>query len=158
MYNTLRIPVNNEQPEFDEQIKNLAKLLPDSIDIESIKGNLRNTGLSEEDIKQIKDKKIKGLEIFAQRNNLNNELIRGLDLIQNIRSSCIVHRRGGNCIKLLKDYNLNDKSNIEIFKKLINDLVESLNKFVSKYKILNLKNETLWSKTEKERELYLEFL
>jgi len=128
IYNTLRIPVNNEQPEFDEQIKNLAKLLPDSIDIKSIKENLRSSGISKEDIEKIEDKKIKGLEIFIQKHGLNTDLIDLLDLIQNIRSSCIAHRRGKNCIKLLKKYNLSDKSNIHIFKKLINDLIESLNK------------------------------
>lgn len=132
IYNTLRIPVNNEQPEFDAQINNLAKLLPDSIDIKSIKEKLKGKGVSEEETKEIEDKKekIRGLETFIQKNNLDNSLINTLDLIQNIRSSCIAHRRGENCIKLLKKHNLSDKSNIEIFKKLISDLIESLNRFM----------------------------
>ena len=125
---TLRVPLNDEQPEFDSQISGLAKTLPDSIDVKSIRQNLISQGVTKDELEDIKDKKIRCLEIFLEKNGLDTDLIGVLDLIQDIRSKCIAHRRGKNCVKLLKKHGLNEKTNVEIFKLLINDFILSFKK------------------------------
>ena len=56
------------------------------------------------------------------------DIVKILDIIQNMRSKCIAHRRGDNCIKLLKSLNWDEKTNNDIFKLLLNDLILSFKK------------------------------
>lgn len=130
IYDSIRIPLNNEQPEFDSQMSYISKILPDSIDIKSIRNYLIQLGVKPEELKEVEGKKIRCLEFFLDKNGLDSEIIQQLDIIQNIRSKCISHRRGDNCVKFLKSLGWNEKTNIEIFRILLNNLVLSFKKIL----------------------------
>jgi hypothetical protein len=85
---------------------------------------------------KIGDREIKGsidLFEFFLDSSLNVErdtieqIVTPLRAIQGIRSYGVAHRRGSGYITLLKKYNLQDKSNSDKVKTLINNLVMSLN-------------------------------
>jgi len=129
IYNNLRIPLNESRPEFDAQIGNLAKLLPDSIDIKSLE-KLILKDAEKEEIEEFIGKKIRLLKFFFDKKQIDSKFVAVLDLIQNVRSACVVHRRGKNCHKLLKKHNLIEITNKKIFERFILDLVISFQKIM----------------------------
>ena len=133
VYNTLRIPVNNELPEFEEQIGNLAKLLPDSIDIVSVKKYLKENGMDDKTIEYINDRKIRALEIFIQKTKSKEDIIKILDIIQDIRSKYgISHRRGEDCNKVLEKYGFDKMHNTDIIKKIVEDIIKAFDNKINK--------------------------
>ena len=125
--NTFRIPLNNEVTEFEQQIMYLAKMLPDSIDITSIKKKMNSDGANFDEIKQIENKQILALESLLKFYDLNTEIIHHLHSIQNTRSDGIAHRRGEKYEKTAKRYNLDKITRTEFIKKLIKEMTKSFN-------------------------------
>lgn len=123
---TLRIPVNNEIPEFEQQIGYLAKLLPDSIDISSLTKKLIELD-SDKELEKINGKKIRTFELFLQKEGLDLSIIGILDSIQNIRSTAISHRKGKNFEKVFDEFDLAKTTKIEFFTNCINKCSQSLN-------------------------------
>ena len=123
--NTFRIPLNNEVPEFEQQIGYLAKMFPDSIDITSIKRKMSANGVDSTEMQKIGDKKIVALESFLKSYNMSTEIIDSLHKIQEIRSKGTAHRKSREYEKVERKYGLDKITNIEFFKDLMKDMAKS---------------------------------
>lgn len=122
---SIRVPVNNEITEFEQQIGYLAKILPDSIDIKSMRKVLEEEGMDSEKLEELKDKKIRTFEHFLQQKGLGTSIIQNLDVIQRIRSAGVSHRKGDDYEKTMEKYGLNKTSYIDFFKNLIEKTIMS---------------------------------
>lgn len=122
IYGDIRIPLSNEQPEFDQQIKNFAKLLPDSINIGEINSYLQSQGMSEDDLQKYQ---IYALDSLLEYEGASRELTPPLKLLQALRSSCIAHRRGSKCVKLLAKEGLAETSNVELVKGIVTRITDA---------------------------------
>ena len=77
-------------------------------------------------IEYINDKKIRALEIFIQKTKSKEDIIKILDIIQDIRSKYgISHRRGEDCKKVLERYGFDKMHHAEIIKKIIEELIKA---------------------------------
>jgi len=130
--NSLRIPVNNEPVEFEQQIGYLAKILPDSIDINSLRKKMKEKGVSQEKLDEIKGKPLRTLERFLENEKIDSDIIQNLNTIQQIRSAGISHRKGENYEKISQKYNLEKISPTDFFKDQISKLTKSFNDLSSK--------------------------
>ena len=123
--NAFRIPLNNEVPEFEQQIGYIAKMFPDSIDITNIKKEMNANGVDSAEMQKIGDKKIAALESFLKLYNMSTEIIDSLHKIQEIRSKGAVHRKSRKYEKVKEKHGLDKITNIEFFKNLIKDMTKS---------------------------------
>ncbi|MEO9307003.1 MAG: hypothetical protein ABI342_01675 [Nitrososphaera sp.] len=128
VHETLRIPLNNEDQEFEQQIGNLAKLLPDSIDIKSILEKLKQQNVNPKEIANLTGK-IRSLEFFLKTNNVDTSLIVPLDTVQTLRTHGIAHRRTKDHDKIIKKLRLDEKNNLENFKVIIKQIIIGFEKF-----------------------------
>ena len=109
---SIRIPLNNEVNEFEQQILYLAKLLPDSINTNSIIKSEDNI-----DPSLIKlGKKNLILECFLTSNSLNTNIVSNLHKIQNIRSTGVAHRKGDKYENMLEKYGFEENTYAEFSK------------------------------------------
>lgn len=122
---SIRVPVNNEITEFEQQIGYLAKILPDSIDIKSMRKKLEEEGTDSDKLDELKDKKIRTFEYFLQQKGLRPNIIQNLDAIQRIKSSGSSHRKGDDYEKIMEKYGLNKTTYIDFFKNLIEKTIIS---------------------------------
>lgn len=111
---SLRVPVNNESGEFENQLRNLATLLPDSIDIKSIRSAT----------KRPEKYKIPALENFLNHHSLNTDIIYHLRKIQDMRSSGAAHRKGKEYEKNVIKYGLNRTTNQKFVRQLFVDVAD----------------------------------
>ena len=128
VHKSLRIPLNNEDQEFEQQIGNLAKLLPDSIDIKSILEKLKQQKADPQEIANLTGKKIRSLEFFFTKNGMDISLIKPLDMIQTLRTHGIAHRRAKDHDKIIKELRLDEKNNLENCKVIREQIIISFNK------------------------------
>jgi hypothetical protein len=117
-FNTLRIPITDDQAEFDKQILALAKLFIDSISIRDLQ---EYTGETE-------DKVLPLLEQFLQKKKINGYephllLLRKL---YEIRSSGVGHRKGKNYIKIARYFGLTSKNTVSILEDIMKQLISFL--------------------------------
>ena len=117
----IRIPVNNEQNEFELQLGYLAKMLPDSIDVKSLKKQFKTKDQRYQEVNKSK-RSIQILKLFFEKENISSDLVQILYKIQQIRSSGIAHRKGKEYERISEKYDLNKIKKIEFFKKSISDL------------------------------------
>jgi len=95
-FDTLRLPLTEDQNEFDSQVLNLTKLMIDSLNERSLSD--KSLGISSDDKGLVK------LEKFFNAHSFNNVGIH-LDFlrqIQALRSSSVAHRKGTNYDKIYK--------------------------------------------------------
>ncbi len=109
-FKTLRIPLTEEQKEFDEQILSLTKIFIDS--------------LNEKELGRGLDTKIDGglnkLESFLNTYNFKfNGMLKFLRDLQSLRSSGVAHRKGSKYEKLKKKFSIEDRA----FSKVFNDIL-----------------------------------
>lgn len=122
---TLRIPLSNNQAEFESQVLALAILLNDSINVKQLKKELN---MQDEEITPISLLQ----EYFVSlRIGFENDLYQHLRDIQAIRSTSSAHRKGKDYDKLAKKYSFESKNYIEIFTELLNKSIMVLNSFDS---------------------------
>ncbi|MFZ5930975.1 MAG: hypothetical protein ACOY15_07140 [Pseudomonadota bacterium] len=88
LLDTVRIPVTNSQPEFDEQIGHLSKLLVDSLNEKCL---IIQAGMLEKDTKGISK-----LDSYLESTNFpeRQSVVQFLRNLQNFRSSGSAHRKG----------------------------------------------------------------
>ncbi len=107
----LRIPLNDSQNEFDEQVRGLVKILIDSINEKELdkytKSELKGSINKLEYF--LKIKKISGFEQF----------IEFLKNLQNLRSSAVAHRKGNNYKKIVKVFGIEEKSLTKVFEEIL---------------------------------------
>ena len=94
-FDALRVPLNEEQSEFDSQVMSLVKVFIESINTEEMK-----KGLSKECIEN--KNSIGILNIFLQSKSIKNvQIIEFLTKLQKLRSTGSAHRKGSNYEKTL---------------------------------------------------------
>jgi hypothetical protein len=106
-FTALRIPIHNDQGEFDSQVQSLTKLIIDSLnEVELVKGLLLPP----------ETKGISKFEAFLKANNMKNapDIIRFLRDLQDLRSTGVAHRKGGKYEKVAKTFNVESKELKEV--------------------------------------------
>lgn len=130
LYTTIHIPLTEEWKEFDEQILCLAKITIDSINCNLLE-RITNKKIGDLDTN---GKKIKGglallneyILTIVSDNSYADFLITPFNTIQAIRSSSVAHRKGKEFEKSLSKYKLEKLNNVEKFKKVVIDVVKSM--------------------------------
>lgn len=122
--NNIRIPLNDEPTEFEDQISYLATLLQESIDQTSVKKNLKGTP---------KKGSINHLELLLKEQGLATDIIAPLRTIQDLRSKSVAHRKGREYMKMMTKYKINESNHIEFFRKLLQDITKAFNEFTGGY-------------------------
>jgi hypothetical protein len=114
-YETLQVPITNDQSEFDKQILAMAKLFVDAISISSIQ---HFTGIHDQ------SKPIILLECLFNKLNITeyNPHLEILRKLYEIRSSGIGHRKGKNFTKISKYYELSSENTISVVEKIMMQL------------------------------------
>ncbi len=116
---TLRIPLTNEQKEFDEQILSLTKIMIDSLNEKELKKELEIYANM---------KGIDKLELFLEsKGKPIPDLIKYLRNLQDIRSRGVAHLKGKNYQKLKKALKMDEKELTEVFDLILIDAVVTLN-------------------------------
>ena len=106
---TMRVPLNNEVGEFEQQIANLAKILPDSINTKKI----RQSG----DItvpKKERGKQNFVLRCFLEHHSLDTHIVDILEMIQEIRSAGVAHRKGQRYTSVIKKYKFEEIAYVDL--------------------------------------------
>lgn len=123
-YTSLRIPLTNEQAEFDSQVLALTKLIIDSLNEEEIEKQI---------IAEIAnlDKKPQGitkLEYFLKKENVSEyyAVIEFFRNIQNLRSSGVGHRKGKNYTKISKVFEINVRNLMDVFEDILKESKTSI--------------------------------
>lgn len=122
VFQRLRIPLNQSQPEFEAQVLNLTKVLIDSINITGISKLLQNQVDGERGI----DKLCRWL--VQERYPYVDRDIEFLKRLQRLRSKLVAHRKGSDHAKVLQDENVDENKINEIAIMLSNgcNLIESM--------------------------------
>lgn len=119
-FTALRIPLTNEQSEFDSQVLALTKIMIDSLNEKDIVKKIANI-----------DKNSKGItkfETFLQVNDVSNYevVIKFFRNLQDLRSSGVGHRKGDNYKKISKIFGINDKELTKVFEEILTDAKGSI--------------------------------
>ncbi len=123
---TLRIPLTNEQKEFDEQVLSLAKVFIDSLNEQELEKNLT---LEKENPKGL-DK----LEAFLLAEGMRlNGMIRFLRNLQTLRSASVAHRKGDNYEKIKKYFEIGEKDLSKVFDEILIKSVWVLNTLENRF-------------------------
>jgi hypothetical protein len=122
-FKTLRIPLTEDQREFDEQVLSLTKLFIDS--------------LNEKELSRELTKDVSGglnkLEAFLIIHNFRSDkMFKFLRNLQSLRSSAIAHRKGKNYEKLKKYFSIGDKDLSKIFDDILIKCIWVLNTLENK--------------------------
>ncbi|QAY67309.1 hypothetical protein [Paenibacillus protaetiae] len=117
-YKSLRIPLTNDQSEFDQQVLSLVKIIIDSLNEKEI-----------ERLIVVDDPKIKGLSklelLMKQRNIAGFEVhIKFLRNLYELRSSGVGHRKGKNYEKICKVFAIGEKDLRGVFNEILNSAVQ----------------------------------
>jgi len=118
-YDSLHVPVSNEQMEFDEMVLFLAKVLNDSInksELDKLLGNKENASIN-------------SLESFIKSRIDEQEaleIIKSFRMVQSLRSSGSAHAKGKGYLKNISKADLEKLSNIQRFKVILENIIDSL--------------------------------
>ncbi len=118
-FTALRIPIHNDQGEFDSQVQSLTKLIIDSLnEAELAKG-----------ISLPPDAKgISKFEAFLQANNVKAavDIVKFLRNLQDLRSTGVAHRKGSKYEKVARTFDLENKELKEVAAGLFTLVLERL--------------------------------
>ena len=125
---SLRIPATDEQRDFDSLVLNLAKMLIDSLNEESLKKLIPC-----EKREEFKDKR--GISLLEAV--LNSNSFKGADVhidflwkLQNLRSSGSAHRKGRNYLKIAKHFDVENQSLRHVFANILTSASDVLDYFI----------------------------
>ena len=124
-WQNLRVPLNQTQSEFDQQILALTKILIDSLNEAGITPNLSSCPSN--------TKGIKKLSIFLAENSFAN-YENGISLlmdIQAIRSTGVAHLKGSNYHKLANKLQLSNRNLQNVFSELLEQATLFLETLIS---------------------------
>lgn len=123
---TLRVPLTNEQKEFDEQILSLAKVFIDSLNEQELGKNLI--------IEKENPKGLDKLEAFLLAEGMRfNGMIEFLRNLQTLRSTSVAHRKGDNYEKIKKYFEIGEKDLSKIFDEILIKSVWVLNTLENRF-------------------------
>lgn len=118
-WKTLRIPLTNEQKEFDEQVLSLIKLIVDSLNEKEL-----SEGLS----LRPDSKGITKLEGFLKSKGLKiPQLIKYLRNLQDLRSAGVAHLKGNDYANLKQAFGIGEKDLSEVFDRILIEGIWMLN-------------------------------
>jgi hypothetical protein len=132
---SLRVPLTDEQQEFDAQILFLTRILIDSLNEKELeKGITHEKGA----------KGLTKLQVFLKLYNIPNEILHGvmkpLRDLQELRSSSIAHRKGSGYSKN-KIFEASDDTDLsktfDVFLALVVEVVAALEKFAKNLEVNN---------------------
>ena len=98
----LRVPLNSSQPEFEDQIVSLAKVLVDALNESEIQKQLPNKVKGEKGIRKLERWMHQDQYPLVERD------IASLRRLQRLRSKLAAHRKGSDYPQVLADANVND--------------------------------------------------
>ena len=127
LYQTLHIPLTEEQKEFDELVIALAKIATDSLNVSLLSAA---TGKKIDPKSEIKGS-IDLLGVYLEKMQLDEsereQVLRAFRAVQTIRSSGAAHsKKPKEFAKVLKKFDLENLPNSNKFRKLIVDITQSL--------------------------------
>ena len=133
IFDGLRLPIGNDQPEFDTLVLALTKLINDSLNEKEVKKLLSS-------ISDLKTGSINRLEKWFEISGLSNYLshIEFLRKLQGLRSSSSAHKKGKEYEKSLESLEINKNDTIKGFRKLIikaTDFINFINNSITKLKL-----------------------
>lgn len=119
-FESLRIPLTNEQKEFDEQVLSITKILIDSLNETELEKGI--------EISKDNPKGIDKFEAFLKSKHIEFEgMIEFLRKLQTLRSSGTAHRKGKNYEKIAKEFFIGEKEFPEIFDDILINAIKTLN-------------------------------
>ena len=115
----LRVPLTNDQREFDEQVLALAKVFIDSLNEKELA-----RGIDQKPNAKGLDK----LEAWLKQNGAYREpMMEFLRKLQALRSACSAHRKGENYEKLKPFFGMDEKDLTEVLEGILGNCVRTLN-------------------------------
>ncbi len=119
-FKTLRIPLTNEQKEFDEQVLSLVKIFIDSLNEKEIEKGLTIT--------KVNPKGIDKLEGFLKAKGfIFPEMIKFLRNLQDLRSAGIAHLKGSKYERIKEAFSIGQKDLSQVFDEILTNCVRTLN-------------------------------
>lgn len=119
-YISLRIPANDSQSEFDNQVSALTKVIIDSLNEKQITDALGGSLENEKGISKIErlleQRKITG---YSQHISFLRDL-------QELRSKSSAHRKGSQYPKIAQKFGIGGKKSNEVFRDILNRAIEML--------------------------------
>lgn len=125
-FQSLRVPMKNEQAEFDNQILSLCKVIIDSLNVEEIKKNINEYN---------NENSIGLFGIFLKENNHleAQNIIKFLKNLYNVRSTGVGHRKGKNYTKAIEKLGINPSNFISSFKNILDRTNQILDQLTSHF-------------------------
>lgn len=117
---TLRIPLTNEQKEFDDQILSLTKILIDALNEKELAKELTS----------VKDeaKGIDKLDAFLQSKGVKLEnMIQYMRDLQSLRSSGVAHLKGSKYERIKQTFGIGEKNLTDVFDDIMIRAIWTLN-------------------------------
>jgi hypothetical protein len=119
-FKSLRIPLTNEQREFDEQVLSLTKLLVDSLNEKELTRGLPPL--------KPNSKGITKLEFFLENKGFRfKEMIKFLRDLQDLRSSGVAHLKGSEYDRMKAEFSIGEKELSEVFDGILVKAIKMLN-------------------------------
>jgi Cft2 family RNA processing exonuclease len=127
-FKTLRIPLTNEQKEFDEQVLSLTKILIDSLNEKELKKRIK---ITKENTKGI-DK----LESFLNSEHVRFKgMLEFLRDLQELRSAGVAHIKGKKYNKIKKAFLIGEKNLSDVFDNILVKAIQTLNSLESYFQL-----------------------
>lgn len=116
-FDTLRVPLHNNQAEFDMQVLNITKIMIDSLNVKVLKRQINS---------KTKGGGIKLLELFLEKYQIPNQKqhIEFLRNLQALRSSGVAHRKGGNYNDVKTKFGIREDNFIDTFRNILGQTIE----------------------------------
>jgi len=118
-FKIIRVPLTNDQREFDEQVLALTKVFIDSLNEKELA-----RGIAQKENAKGLDK----LETFLEHNDgYSAPMMEFLRKLQALRSACSAHRKGDSYEKLKPFFEIDEKGLIEVLEDILSKCVRTLN-------------------------------
>ncbi|WP_323594238.1 hypothetical protein [Aliarcobacter butzleri] len=126
-YKSLRIPLTNEQKDFDEQLSSISKIILESINIKEINKYFRQNSINVIDnLKGINRLKLY-IESIGYDKRETESNIGYFNMLYDLRSKMTAHRKSEKDVqKELEKHNLSNKDNIEKIEIIVKKVNETL--------------------------------
>lgn len=120
-FDSLRIPLTNEQSEFDSQVSSLVKIVIDSLNEKELLNNVSS------DTEGISGSIFK-LELFLNDYDVNDYTrhIKFLRNLQDLRSTGVAHRKGKKYQKVSKFFGIGNNNLSEVFDNILGNMISFL--------------------------------
>jgi hypothetical protein len=123
----LRVPLTNEQREFDEQVLALTKVFIDSLNEKELA-----RGITQKENAKGLDK----LEAFLKHNNgYSAPMMEFLRKLQALRSACSAHRKGDSYEKLKPYFEIDEKELTDVLEDILSKCLRTLNTLDSAFQL-----------------------